>query len=121
RGQWAYTSTVRPSGAVRRCATALSRGALLQVFGVEGHEEGSGAAPPRGLKGCWAGRPGKGRPDGQRISSESRYERTLRPVSSTESPPNFSMTASARTSATIASATTPEAGTAVTSLRWWWA
>ena len=40
---------------------------------------------------------------------------------STESPPNFSSTASASTSATIASATTPAAGTAQTSERWWWA
>ena len=39
-------------------------------------------------------------------------------VSVTESPPNFSSTASASTSATIASATTPAAGTAQTSLRW---
>jgi hypothetical protein len=35
----------------------------------------------------------------------------------TLSPPNFSMVASARMSAVIASATTPAAGTAVTSLR----
>ncbi len=35
-----------------------------------------------------------------------------------ESPPNFSSTASASTSATIASATTPAAGTAHTSERW---
>ena len=34
------------------------------------------------------------------------------------SPPNFSVAASASTSAAIASATTPAAGTAVTSLRW---
>ena len=37
----------------------------------------------------------------------------------TESPPNFSSTASASTSATIASATIPAAGTAQTSERWW--
>ena len=36
----------------------------------------------------------------------------------TDSPPNFSMTASASTSATIASATMPAAGTAHTSERW---
>src|SRR4051794_1811159 len=42
----------------------------------------------------------------------------LRRVSSTESPPNFSSVASASTSATIASATTPAAGTAHTSERW---
>jgi hypothetical protein len=36
----------------------------------------------------------------------------LRAVSATESPPNFSSAASASTSATIASATTPAAGTA---------
>ena len=44
---------------------------------------------------------------------------TLRRTSGTESPPNFSVTASATTSATMASATTPAAGTAHTSLRWW--
>ena len=42
----------------------------------------------------------------------------MRAVSATESPPNFSTTASASTSATIASATTPAAGTAQTSERW---
>ena len=45
----------------------------------------------------------------------------MRRVSATESPPNFSSTASASTSATIASATIPAAGTAQTSERWWWA
>ena len=45
--------------------------------------------------------------------------RTLRRVSLTESPPNFSSTASASTSATIASATMPAPGTAHTSERWW--
>ena len=43
----------------------------------------------------------------------------MRRVSCTESPPNFSSTASASTSATIASATMPAAGTAQTSERWW--
>ena len=43
----------------------------------------------------------------------------MRRVSATESPPNFSSTASASTSATIASATTAAAGTAHTSERWW--
>src|SRR5690606_20945186 len=51
----------------------------------------------------------------------SRYALALRAVSPTESPPNFSVTASASTRATIASATTPAAGTAQTSERWWWA
>ena len=45
----------------------------------------------------------------------------MRRVSPTESPPNFSSTASASTRATIASATMPAAGTAQTSERWWWA
>src|SRR5690606_14443503 len=56
-----------------------------------------------------------------RTASASREERTLRRVSVTLSPPNFSATASASTSATIASATIPAAGTAHTSERWWWA
>ena len=43
----------------------------------------------------------------------------FRCTSATESPPNFSSTACASTSATIASATTPAAGTAQTSERWW--
>src|SRR6266571_8100059 len=51
------------------------------------------------------------------ISSDDRYPRRLRLVSSSESPPNFSRAASASTRATIDSATTPAAGTAVTSLR----
>jgi hypothetical protein len=42
----------------------------------------------------------------------------LRRISATESPPNFSVAASASTSATIASATTAAAGTAHTSDRW---
>ena len=50
--------------------------------------------------------------------SAARYAATLRAVSVTESPPNFSRTASASTSATMASATTPAAGTAHTSERW---
>jgi hypothetical protein len=52
-----------------------------------------------------------------RIARLSRYERTLRRVSVTLSPPNFSATASARTRATMASATMPAAGTAHTSER----
>src|SRR4051794_40422372 len=51
----------------------------------------------------------------------ARYPSTLRRVSPTESPPNFSSTTSARTRETIASATIPAAGTAQTSERWWWA
>src|SRR5699024_1497959 len=47
------------------------------------------------------------------------YASRFRFVSATESPPNFSTTASARTRETIASATTPAAGTAHTSERWW--
>lgn len=54
-----------------------------------------------------------------RIWRWSRYDWTLRRVSATLSPPNFSATASARTRATIASATMPAAGTAQTSERWW--
>src|SRR5262249_22436316 len=49
--------------------------------------------------------------------SESRYARWLRAISFTESPPNLRSASEARTSATIVSATTPEAGTAVTSVR----
>ena len=49
----------------------------------------------------------------------ARYDLWLREVSATESPPNFSSDTSARTSATIASATMPAAGTAQTSERWW--
>src|SRR5882724_837351 len=52
------------------------------------------------------------------ITSDFTYPSALRRISSTESPPNFSRTASASTSAVMASATTPAAGTAVTSLRW---
>src|SRR4029453_2961790 len=44
----------------------------------------------------------------------ARYAAWLRAVSATESPPNFSRHASASTRATIASATTPAAGTAHT-------
>src|SRR6202034_3300501 len=54
----------------------------------------------------------------QRITSAFRYASALRAVSAMLSPPNFSSTASARTRAAMASATTPAAGTAVTSLRW---
>src|SRR5215472_1932175 len=53
-----------------------------------------------------------------RITSDSRYPRRFLRTSDTLSPPNFSTAASAITSAAIASATTPAAGTAVTSLRW---
>ena len=53
-----------------------------------------------------------------RMARLSRYDVTLRRVSATESPPNFSATASANTRATIASATMPAAGTADTSERW---
>src|SRR5690606_19205703 len=49
----------------------------------------------------------------------ARYASRLRFVSPTESPPNFSSTELASTRATIASATTPAAGTAHTSDRWW--
>src|SRR5665213_357890 len=45
------------------------------------------------------------------------YEAWLRVNSSTESPPNFRSASSAKTSAIIASLTTPSAGTAVTSVR----
>src|SRR5688500_5092527 len=47
----------------------------------------------------------------------ARYPSRFRRVSPSESPPNFSRKAPARTNATIASAITPIAGTAVTSLR----
>src|SRR5690606_33789111 len=49
----------------------------------------------------------------------ARYASRLRFVSPTESPPNFSSTEFASTRATMASATTPDAGTAHTSERWW--
>ena len=45
----------------------------------------------------------------------------LRRVSVSESPPNFSSAARASTSATMVSTTTPAAGTAHTSERWWMA
>lgn len=45
----------------------------------------------------------------------------LRRVSASESPPNFCSAARASTSATMASTTTPAAGTAHTSERWWMA
>src|SRR5207237_10902840 len=45
------------------------------------------------------------------------HDANPRSSSATESPPNFSVTASASTSATIASPTTAAAGTAQTSLR----
>jgi hypothetical protein len=48
----------------------------------------------------------------------ARYDLWLREDSATESPPNFSSATSASTSATIASATIPAAGTAHTSERW---
>ena len=64
------------------------------------------------------GRSARRSPEPQRVEVAPA---TLRRVSATESPPNFSSTASASTSATIASATMPAAGTAHTSERWWWA
>src|SRR5205085_924739 len=48
---------------------------------------------------------------------DSRYVRWLRTSSAIESPPNFRTTSFASTSATMVSATTPIAGTAVTSVR----
>src|ERR1019366_3874217 len=51
----------------------------------------------------------------------SREPRWFLAVSATLSPPNFSRHAWARTRATMASATTPAAGTAHTSERWWMA
>src|SRR5690606_4914367 len=51
----------------------------------------------------------------------ARYAATLRRTSSTESPPNFSSTASASVRATIAWATTAAGATAHTSERWWMA
>src|SRR5262245_33423450 len=63
---------------------------------------------------------GAGRTDEDHDGTHRRLSRNasrLRRVSTTESPPNFSSTASARTSATIASATMPAAGTAQTSDR----
>src|SRR5581483_11119019 len=53
---------------------------------------------------CWSG-------------SEARYPSRLRSSSVTESPPNLRSASPASTSATIVSATTPMAGTAVTSVR----
>ena len=49
--------------------------------------------------------------------SEARYASWLRSSSANESPPNFRIASSASTSATMVSATTPAAGTAVTSVR----
>ena len=50
-------------------------------------------------------------------ASDARYASWLRTNSVSESPPNLRSASSARTSATIVSATTPAAGTAVTSVR----
>src|SRR5690606_2853931 len=55
----------------------------------------------------------------QKSRSWAEYASTLRLDSASESPPNFSNAASARTSATIDSSTTPALGTAHTSERWW--
>src|SRR6185295_14235784 len=49
--------------------------------------------------------------------SEARYASWLRTNSVSESPPNFRNASDASTSDTIVSATTPAAGTAVTSVR----
>src|SRR6202000_2209667 len=49
------------------------------------------------------------------------YASMLRRVSVSESPPNFCSTARASTNATMVSTTTPAAGTAHTSERWWMA
>ena len=86
---------------------------------AEGDAETRGDEPPdRGLAGT--GRPDEHQRRAASADDEVRRgsRRRLRAVSATESPPNFSSTASARTSATIASATTPAAGTAHTSERW---
>src|SRR5699024_1752312 len=57
----------------------------------------------------------------RRSATAPREPATFRRVSPSESPPNFCRTARARTSATMDSATTPAAGTAHTSERWWMA
>src|ERR1700754_4938070 len=54
-----------------------------------------------------------------RVRTERRYVSMLARVSASESPPNFSSVARASTSATMVSTTTPAAGTAHTSERWW--
>src|SRR5581483_8221519 len=59
--------------------------------------------------------PGGKRVGAHRITRFSMYPARLRRISATESPPNFSVAASASTSATMASATTAAAGTAHTS------
>ncbi len=53
-----------------------------------------------------------------RSARRAAYAAAFLRVSANESPPNFSSAASASTRATIASATTPAAGTAHTSERW---
>src|SRR5699024_5724152 len=57
--------------------------------------------------------------DDHRSRRVCRYDSTLRPLSVNESPPNFSVAASASTSASTDSSTTPARGTAQTSERWW--
>src|SRR5699024_4327361 len=97
----------------------LAGGRLDHRVGVgELHpEQGRELPADRGL--ARAGRADHHRHRGhQRISRLSRYPARLRRISGTEAPPNFSVAASASTSATIASATTAPAGTAQTSERW---
>src|SRR5206468_4347879 len=87
-----------------------------------GHAQAVGDyATDGGLAGAHRSDQDRNGPGRHRITRLSRYDWTLRRVSATLSPPNFSATASASTSATMASATIPAAGTAHTSERWWWA
>ena len=109
----------------RRCRrSSLPCGGLDVGVGVpvDGAEPVGEHLADRGLAG-----PGRAdEDDGSRRRSPDRpgcrgSRATLRRVSVTVSPPNFSATASASTRATMASATMPAAGTAHTSERWWWA
>src|SRR5581483_277180 len=102
---------------------AAAGGLLDQLVGVgERHRHDLGQ-PPAGGGLARTGQADQHRPRAHggvrpRSARRFRYACALRRVSASESPPNFSSAASARTSATIASATTPAAGTAQTSLRW---
>ena len=104
-------STMTASVSRKRHAAAAGRAAapIADLPSPSGRPE-----RPRGLQPCRL-------PRRDRVGSGAVQvaTRRLRRVSATESPPNFSATASASTSATIASATTPAAGTAQTSERWW--
>ena len=107
-----------PRRARRRCQRRGPGGGLDVLVGVPDRHAEPRREPPADRRLARA-RAARRAPRRARITVTRQVARgsaaALRAVSSTESPPNFSSTASASTSATIASATTPAAGTAQTS------